>query len=56
MRKIQNSTNFIVDVVARVSNLASRLSRRIKSSVTIATNAAIMVLAGHTVSAQIAPS
>ena len=49
MRKIKNSTNFIVDVLARVSNLALRLSRKIKSSIAIA------VLAGHTVSAQMTP-
>ncbi|MEH2138011.1 hypothetical protein [Nostoc sp.] len=55
MGKIQFTLTFVAAVVGRLRDLASRFSRRMKSSVTIATNAAIAVLAGHTVSAQITP-
>ena len=56
MRKIQSSTIFVAAVLARVTNLAFRLSKRIKSSMAIAVIVAIAILAGHTVSAQLAPS
>lgn len=46
---MQICTTFVVAVLARLIDLASRLSRRMKSGVTIA------ALAGHTVSAQITP-
>ncbi|MEH1795351.1 cytochrome c peroxidase [Nostoc sp.] len=55
MGKIQLTLTFVAAVVARLRDLASRFSRRIKSSVTIAAFVAIAVLAGHTVSAQITP-
>ncbi|MEH2439836.1 cytochrome c peroxidase [Nostoc sp.] len=55
MAKIQLTLTFVAAVVGRLRNLVSRFSRRMKTSVTIATNAAIAVLAGHTVSAQITP-
>ena len=42
-------------VLARLIDLASRLSRKMKSGVTIAAFVAIAVLAGHTVSAQVLP-
>ncbi|MCC5607527.1 c-type cytochrome [Nostoc sp. CHAB 5834] len=52
---MQIGTTFVVAVLARLTDLASRLSRRMKSGVTIAAVVAIAVLAGHTVSAQITP-
>ncbi|MBE8986945.1 cytochrome C peroxidase [Nostoc sp. LEGE 12450] len=55
MRKIQLCTIFMAAVLARLIDLASRLSRKMKSGVTIAAFVAIAVLAGHTVSAQVLP-
>jgi len=55
MKKIKLSAIFVAAVLARVTDLASRLSRKMKSTVTIAAVVAIAVLAGHTVSAQITP-
>ncbi|MCL6750544.1 cytochrome C peroxidase [Nostoc sp. CCCryo 231-06] len=55
MGKIQLGVTFVAAVVVRLTDLASRLSRRMKSNVTIAALVAIAVLAGHTVSAQITP-
>ncbi|MEH2193378.1 MAG: cytochrome c peroxidase [Nostoc sp.] len=52
---MQIGTTFVVAVLARLTDLASRLSRRMKSGVAIAALVAIAVLAGHTVSAQITP-
>lgn len=55
MGKIQLGVTFVAAVVVRLTDLASRLSKRMKSNVTIAALVAIAVLAGHTVSAQITP-
>ncbi|MBD2728450.1 cytochrome C peroxidase [Nostoc sp. FACHB-892] len=55
MGKIQLGVTFVAAVVVRLTDLASRLSRRMKSNVAIAALVAIAVLAGHTVSAQITP-
>lgn len=55
MAKIQLTLTFVAAVVGRLRDLASRFSRRMKTSVAIAAFVAIAVLAGHTVSAQITP-
>ncbi len=55
MKKIKLSAIFVAAVLGRMTDLASRLSRKMKSTVTIAVLIAIAVLAGHTVSAQITP-
>ncbi|MBD2415299.1 cytochrome C peroxidase [Nostoc calcicola FACHB-3891] len=55
MRKIQFGVTFVAAVLARLRDLVSRLSRRIKSGITIAALVAMAVLAGHTVSAQVLP-
>ncbi|BAY78948.1 hypothetical protein NIES25_54270 (plasmid) [Nostoc linckia NIES-25] len=55
MRKIQFGATYLAGALARLTNLVSRLSRKIKSATTIALLVAIAVLAGHTVSAQVSP-
>lgn len=52
---MQIGITFVVAVLARLTDLALKLSRKMKSSVTIAALVAIAVLAGHSVSAQITP-
>ena len=50
---MQIFARFAAGVLAGLTKLASRLSKRIKSSVTIVTLIAVTVVAGHAVSAQI---
>lgn len=56
MRKIQFGATFVAGALARLTNLVSRLSRKIKSATTIALLVAIAVLAGHSVSALSPPT
>ncbi|MBD1932565.1 MULTISPECIES: cytochrome-c peroxidase [Cyanophyceae] len=55
-KRIKNLAFFAIAFPAGLNRLGSRLSKRIKKSMVMVAIAAIIVLAGHTVAAQVSPS